>query len=66
MNKVSFQKILFDVKGNLFMKNPEKMTPEYTMICENEGKERAVADYIAGMTDNYCVKLFNELFMPIK
>lgn len=24
MNKVLFQKILFDVKGNLFMKNPEK------------------------------------------
>jgi hypoxanthine phosphoribosyltransferase len=25
-----------------------------------------VCDYIAGMTDNYCVKLFNDLFMPTK
>ena len=29
-----------------------------------EGKERAVADYIAGMTDRYAVTKYNELMVP--
>ena len=49
---------------NYFMKNPEKMTPEYTLICENEGKERAVADYIAGMTDHYAITVYSDIYIP--
>lgn len=28
-------------------------------------RERAVADYIAGMTDDYCIKKFKEYFVPV-
>ena len=49
---------------NYFMKNPEKMTPEYTLICEKEGKERAVADYIAGMTDHYAITVYSDIYIP--
>ena len=50
-------KVLGIVEGlfKYFLKCPEKMTPEYMSICENEGAERAVADYIAGMTDHYAI-----------
>ena len=49
---------------NYFMNNPEKMTPEYTLICEKEGKERAVADYIAGMTDHYAITVYSDIYIP--
>ncbi len=36
----------------------------YRIIADEEGKERAVADYIAGMTDDYAIILFNQIFVP--
>lgn len=47
-----------------FVKNPEALPPEYAAICEAEGVERAVCDYIAGMTDNYALDVYHELFIP--
>ncbi|MBQ3181773.1 MAG: hypothetical protein IJB50_03350, partial [Clostridia bacterium] len=29
-------------------------------------KEQSVCDYIAGMTDNYAIYKFNEIFIPKK
>ena len=34
------------------------------MEMRNETKERAVCDYIAGMTDIYAIDRFKELFIP--
>ena len=34
-------------------------------ICEREGVDRAVCDYIAGMTDNYAVEKFSLAFIPV-
>lgn len=34
------------------------------MIGEGETEERAVCDYIAGMTDRYAISKFEEIFMP--
>ena len=48
-----------------YTKNPHKMSPEYIAIADSDGVERAVCDYIAGMSDNYSVKIFNQLFVPI-
>lgn len=48
-----------------YMKNPEQMPSEFLQIAEEEGTERAVCDYIAGMSDNYSVKIFNQLFVPM-
>ncbi len=47
-----------------FLRNPEKMPEEYKKIMKKFDKERAVCDYIAGMTDVYAVNLYNELFIP--
>ncbi|MBQ8531816.1 MAG: deoxyguanosinetriphosphate triphosphohydrolase [Clostridia bacterium] len=59
-------KVLGIVEGlfKYFLKCPEKMTPEYMSICENEGAERAVADYIAGMTDHYAITVYSNIYIP--
>lgn len=43
---------------------PEEMPNEYREIAYTEGIVTAVCDYIAGMTDRYAVKMYNELFIP--
>lgn len=49
---------------NYYIKNPEKMPELYLKIVENEGLERGVCDYIAGMSDDYCLNKFNEIYVP--
>ena len=51
---------------NYFTAHPETMPDEYKKLLKSWDTPVVVCDYIAGMTDNYCVRLFNELFMPIK
>lgn len=47
-----------------FRKHPHKMSDTYKQIIEEDGLERAVADYISGMSDAYCISLFNDIFVP--
>lgn len=47
-----------------FLKNPERMPPEHRETADHAGRERAVADYIAGMTDRYAICTYEELFVP--
>ncbi len=44
--------------------NSDKLPSEYDYIREKDGVERAVLDYIAGMTDRYAVLLFSEMYIP--
>jgi dGTPase len=41
--------------------NTTTMPRYFQGFIETQGLERAVADYIAGMTDNYCLKLLDKL-----
>ncbi len=36
----------------------------YKKVAEEEGIKRAVADYISGMSDDYCLNTFNSIFVP--
>lgn len=49
-----------------FVYYPEQMPVELLRINleRNEPIERAVVDYIAGMTDRYALKVFDHLFVP--
>ena len=47
-----------------YMQNPFELPEDYYNISQTDGIERAVCDYIAGMSDTYCVKIFNQLFIP--
>ena len=48
-----------------YSKYPEKMSEEYRkLLHQEEEKERVVCDYISGMTDQYSLETFRELFIP--
>lgn len=47
-----------------YCENPKEMPELYQRIMERDGRERAVCDYISGMTDDYAVDMFKELFIP--
>lgn len=48
-----------------YINHIEDMPESYVEIAEADGDERAVCDYIAGMSDVYAVKIFNQLFVPM-
>lgn len=47
-----------------YCKNPNKLPEDFQPQMSFDGLERTVSDYIAGMTDNYAVDKFNEIFVP--
>jgi len=47
-----------------FVKHPEKLSAEDKKRIEEDGVERVVCDYIAGMTDRYALNVFKEIFFP--
>jgi dGTPase len=47
-----------------FYKHPEKMPAFYNNIVKEEGLHQGVADYISGMSDDYCLLIFNEIYVP--
>jgi dGTPase len=49
---------------NYYVQNYEQLPEFYLKIARKEGIERGVADYISGMTDNYCIMMFENLVMP--
>ena len=48
-----------------YCKNPDALPADFQDIRMEEGVERAVCDYIAGMTDPFAVQKFEELFIPM-
>ncbi|MCQ2477266.1 MAG: deoxyguanosinetriphosphate triphosphohydrolase [Clostridia bacterium] len=47
-----------------YVKYPELMPDLYIKIARTEAPEIAACDFIAGMTDQYAVKVFNDMFVP--
>ncbi len=59
-------KVFGFIKGlyDYYCQNSSLLPSEYRKICDEEGVERAVVDYIAGMTDHYAVVSFNNIYIP--
>lgn len=47
-----------------FLSNPNKLPLFYQNIVCDEGLHQGVADYISGMSDDYCLVLFNDIYVP--
>lgn len=47
-----------------FMEHPDALPKEYMEISFRDGPERAVCDYISGMSDRYAIKLYSDYFVP--
>jgi len=48
-----------------YVNHPEAMPEDFQPQLSFEGIERTVCDYIAGMTDNYAVDKYTEIFIPM-
>ena len=54
-------KFLFDY----FIRNPHKLPEEYVrQMSKYPSPKRVVLDYISGMTDQYAIRKFEEIFVP--
>ena len=47
-----------------YVDHPEAIPEDFQPQLSFEGLERTVCDYIAGMTDNYAVDKYTEIFIP--
>jgi len=48
-----------------YMNHPEALPEDFHPQLSFEGLERTVCDYIAGMTDNYAIDKYTEIFIPM-
>ena len=48
-----------------YMLHPEALPADFHPQLSFDGMERTVCDYIAGMTDNYAVDKYTEIFIPM-
>ncbi len=47
-----------------YIEHLDKLPDDYYAIAQAEGPQRAVCDYIAGMTDKFAVDQYSEAFIP--
>jgi dGTPase len=57
------QGVLWDLLQH-FEQHPELLPPEHQRIAQRDGVKRAVADYVAGMTDRYALDTYASIFIP--
>ena len=48
-----------------YRRDPDALPADFQDIRAAEGDDRAICDYIAGMTDVFAVEKFKELFLPM-
>lgn len=56
--------LLLEKLYGYFRQHPEEMPEEYREILQKTDIDRAVCDYISGMSDGFAVDLYTELFIP--
>ena len=47
-----------------YVRHPEALPEDYRRIAGEDGLERAVTDYVSGMTDKYVIDVYMDLFIP--
>ena len=59
-------RIMIEMLYMHFLEHPEELPQDLQRINHQraEPAARAVVDYIAGMTDRYAIKVFNDLYVP--
>ena len=64
LNWESKAKFILSNVINYFYNHSDELPQLYKNIINEEGLKRGVADYIAGMTDDYCLSVFNKIYVP--
>jgi len=47
-----------------YVNHIDELPAVYQSIADDEGSQRAVCDYVSGMTDSYALEVYSELFIP--
>lgn len=47
-----------------YVNRPDALPEDFRALAEEDGLERAVTDYVSGMTDKYVMDVYSELFIP--
>ena len=47
-----------------YVNRPDALPDDFRALAEADGLERAVTDYVSGMTDKYVMDVYSELFIP--
>lgn len=47
-----------------YVNHPEKLPDDYAKFAREDGLERAVCDYVSGMTDKYAMSQYSEIYIP--
>lgn len=47
-----------------YCREPGRLPEDFLGVLEREGVERAVCDYVSGMTDGYAMEMYSNLFIP--
>ena len=61
LNKVE---VVISSLYDYFIKNIDQLPDEMKEIAERDGKNEAVKDYVAGMTDRFALAAYTDLFVP--
>ena len=48
-----------------YRQSPKLMPAKYLDLSDKYGQERAICDYIAGMTDRYAIEEYEKLYGPV-
>ena len=48
-----------------YIHKPDALPDDYKAIAEADGLERAVCDYVAGMTDSFAMEVYGSIFIPL-
>ena len=48
-----------------YVNSPDKLPDDYKFLAREDGLERAVCDYVAGMTDSYAMETYGSIFIPM-
>ena len=61
------QKVLGILGGiwEYFVQHMDELSAVFRSVAEAEGPERAVCDYISGMTDAYALEVYGRLYIPV-
>ncbi len=57
-------KLLLEALYAYFRSHPDKMPEDYRRIAKQKDVDRAVCDYISGMSDGFAVDLYTDMFIP--
>ena len=60
-------KVLGILRGiyEYYISHSDQLPEDYNCIAHKDGLDRAVCDYVAGMTDSYAMETYSKIFIPM-